>query len=85
MRNKAVSKLQHLVNGASTLRYGQWKLAEKSGRDPNDRKLIDSFIADNYEDLLFEKILLKRLKPIIEDRDLTFQIVSLVSGINTLL
>lgn len=74
---KAIIKLSHLINAAFRLRYvpEMWKVAEvimihKPGKAPHDVSSYRPISLLPILSKLFEKILLKRLKPIIEQRNL---------------
>lgn len=74
---KALRKLMHIINAAFRLRYvpRQWKVAEvimilKPNKPPNDKASYRPISLLPTLSKLFEKVLLKRLKPIIEERNL---------------
>lgn len=74
---KAEIKLQHLMNAALRLSYvpRQWKVAEvlmvpKPGKSPNVKKSYRPISLLPLISKVFEKILLKRLLPIIEEKRL---------------
>lgn len=74
---KALMKLLHLINAAIRLKYvpAQWKVAEvimipKVGKAPNDKKSYRPISLLPTISKLFEKLLLKRLKHIIDERKL---------------
>lgn len=74
---KAVSKLTNLINASIRLKYvpSVWKVAEiimlhKPGKPPNEVKSYRPISLLPIISKVFEKILLKRLKPIIERRGL---------------
>lgn len=72
-----ILKLTHLFNAALRLRYVpmQWKIAEvimipKPGKPPEDRTSYRPISLLPIISKLFEKLLLQRLKPIIEEKQL---------------
>ncbi|CAG9828874.1 unnamed protein product [Diabrotica balteata] len=74
---KAIVKLTHLINAALRLRYilRLWKVAEvimiaKPGKSPNEVTSYRPISLLPVMSKLFEKLLLKRLKPIIERKNL---------------
>lgn len=74
---KGIVKLTHLFNAAIRLRYVpmQWKIAEvkmipKPGKPLEDRKSYRPISLLPIISKLFEKLLLQRLKPIIEEKQL---------------
>lgn len=74
---KALYKLFYLINAAFRLKYvpRQWKVAEiimiqKPGKDAYDRKSYRPISLLPIISKVFEKLLLKRLKPIIQERKL---------------
>lgn len=74
---KAIIKLTHLINASFRLRYvpRMWKVSEvimipKSGKPPHEVSSYRPISLLPMISKLFEKILLKRLKPIIEERNL---------------
>lgn len=74
---KGVRKLLYLINAAIRLKHipKQWKVAEvmmilKPGKPPNDKKSYRPISLLPIISKLFEKLLLKRLKLIIEERNL---------------
>ncbi|KAF6198264.1 hypothetical protein GE061_008011 [Apolygus lucorum] len=74
---KAVIKLLHIINATFRLKHvpSQWKVAEvimitKPGKSPNEKTGYRPISLLPVMSKLFEKLLLKRLKPIIEDRNL---------------
>jgi hypothetical protein len=74
---KGLRKLLYLINASLRMKYVplQWKVAEvimilKPDKPPNDRKSYRPISLLPIISKLFEKLLLKRLKPIIEDRNL---------------
>lgn len=75
---KAIRKLTHLINASFRLKYVPqiWKIAEvtmvaKPGKPPNDVSSYRPISLLPVISKLFEKILLKRLKLIIEEKELT--------------
>lgn len=75
--DKGLRKLLHVINAAFRLRYvpRQWKVAEvimipKPGKPPNDKSSYRPISLLPTIAKLFEKLFLKRLKPIIEERKL---------------
>lgn len=75
--DKAVKKILHIINAAFRLKYvpRQWKVAEvimilKPGKMAYDKKSYRPISLLPTISKLFEKLLLKRLKPIIEERKL---------------
>jgi hypothetical protein len=74
---KGIVKLTYLINAAFRLQYVpmQWKVAEvimipKPGKPPNEKTSYRPISLLPTISKLFEKLLLKRLKPIIEDKKL---------------
>lgn len=74
---KAIVKLTYLINAAFRLKYvpRQWKIAEvimipKPGKSPEDVASYRPISLLPTISKLFEKLLLKRLKPIIENKQL---------------
>lgn len=74
---KGLRKLLHIINASFRLKYvpRQWKVAEvimipKPNKPPNDKKSYRPISILPMMSKLFEKLLLKRIKPIIEDRKL---------------
>lgn len=74
---KALIKLLHIINAAFRLRYvpRQWKVAEvimilKPGKPLNEKTSYRPISLLPTISKIFEKLLLKRLKPIIEERKL---------------
>jgi len=75
--DKVLQKLMHHINAAIRLKYvpTQWKVAEiimipKPGKSPNDIKGYRPISLLPIISKIFEKILLKRLKPVIETNNL---------------
>ena len=75
--DKALVKLLHLINAVFRLEYvpRQWKAAEvimipKAGKDFNDKKSYRPISLLPIVAKVFEKLLLKRIKPLIEERNL---------------
>lgn len=75
--DKALIKLLYFINAAFRLRYvpRQWKVAEvilipKPGKELHDKNSYRPISLLPIISKVFEKLLLKRLKPIIEERDL---------------
>lgn len=74
---KAIVKLLHLINASFRLKFcpSQWKVAEvimvpKPGKDLSDRKSYRPISLLPIISKLFEKLLLRRLKPVIEENQL---------------
>jgi hypothetical protein len=74
---KGLRKLLQIINGSFRLKYvpRQWKIAEvimipKPNKPPNDKKSYRPISILPTMSKLFEKLLLKRMKPIIEEREL---------------
>ena len=74
---KALIKLLHIINAALRLLYvpRQWKVAEvimvpKPGKSPNDKKSYRPISLLPIISKVFEKLLLKRLQSVIEERRL---------------
>jgi hypothetical protein len=74
---KAIIKLTHLINASFRLKYvpKSWKVAEvimihKPGKQPHEATSYRPISLLPVISKLFEKLLLKRLKPIIEERNL---------------
>lgn len=74
---KAILKLLHLFNASFRLKFcpGQWKMAEvimvpKPGKDLSDRRSYRPISLLPIISKVFEKLLLKRLKPVIEESQL---------------
>lgn len=74
---KAVIKLTNLINAAFRLKYvpSLWKMAEvimivKPGKPPQEVSSYRPILLLSVISKLFEKLLLKRLKPIIEEKKL---------------
>lgn len=74
---KAIVKLTHLINASYRLKYVPqiWKIAEvimihKTGKPPHEVSSYRPISLLPVLSKLFEKLLLKRLKPIIEQRNL---------------
>jgi len=81
-------KLTNLINASFLLKYVPqlWKVAEvvmisKPGKPPHEATSYRPISLLPSISKLFEKLLLKRLKPIVEEKIL-FQIISLGSGNN---
>lgn len=77
LTEKAVRKLLHIINACFRLKYVplQWKVAEiimihKPGKQPNEATSYRPISLLPIISKIFEKLLLKRLRPIIEDRNL---------------
>lgn len=75
--DKAIRKLLHIINATFRLRHvpSQWKVAEvimipKPNKPPNDKKSYRPISILPTISKVFEKLLLKRMKPIIEERNL---------------
>lgn len=75
--DKALIKLMHIINACFRLRYVpmQWKVAEvivipKPGKPPNELTSYRPISILPVMSKIFEKLLLKRLQPIIEERNL---------------
>ncbi len=75
--NKAIRKLLHIINAVFRLRYvpRQWKVAEvimilKPNKKCNDKKSFRPISILPTISKIFEKLLLKRMKPILVDRNL---------------
>lgn len=74
---KALLKLLHLINASFRLRYvpRQWKFAEvimipKPGKDPREKTSYRPISLLPTISKVFEKLLIKRLKPLIKERAL---------------
>ena len=74
---RGIVKLTHLINAAFRLHYVpmQWKVAEvimipKPGKPPNDKTSYRPISLLPMISKIFEKLLLRRLRPIIEERNL---------------
>jgi hypothetical protein len=74
---KAIIKLTHFINAAFRLKHvpDAWKMAEvimipKQGKPPNGVKSYRPISLLSIISKLFEKLLLKRLKPLIESKNL---------------